>query len=135
MQIMEVNAACGRARVTLRTVLLADLPAMLEDLMVSLLKSRPNLKVIRGAAANGDLVAAAAAAQAQAVVVTRRDPTDLGAVDPRLAQAANLSIVALAPDGASACLHVLRSEAARLDDVSAEEILGALAVSHPIRPA
>jgi hypothetical protein len=114
----------------LRTVLLADLPAMLEDLMVSLLESRPDLKVIRGTAAGGDLVSAAVNAKAQVVVVTRRNPADLGAVDPKLAQAASVSIVALAPDGASACLHALRSEAARLEDVSTEEILGALAASN-----
>ena len=118
---------------TLRTVLLADLPPMLEDLMVSLLENHPELRVIRGAAADGNLVAAAVAANAQVIVVTRRDPTDLGAVDPRLAQAADVSIIALAPDGASACLHALHCEAALLEDVSADEILGALATSHPIR--
>jgi hypothetical protein len=119
--------------VTVRTVLLADLPAMLEDLMVSLLENRPGMKILRGASAGSDLVAAAAAVQAHAVIVTRRDPADLGAVDPRLAQAASLSIVAVAPDGASACLHTLRPEATRLEDVSAEEILGALGASNSIR--
>jgi hypothetical protein len=119
--------------VTLKRLLLADLPAMLEDLMVSLLENRPGLKIIRGASAGGDIVAAATAARAQVVVVTRRNPADLDAVDPRLAQAAGLSIVALAPDGASACLHTLRPESTRLEDVSAEEILGALGASNSIR--
>lgn len=116
---------------TSRTVLLADLPAMLEDLMASLLVNRHDLRVVRGSAADGDLVAAATAAMAQVVVVTRRDPADLGDVDPRLARAAKISIVALAPDGGSACLHALHAETGRLEDVSAEEIFNALATSRP----
>lgn len=116
---------------TRRTVLLADLPATLEDLVVSLLANCPDLKVVRGAADDGDLVEAAVRAKAQVVVVTRRVPSDLGSVDPRLAQAANIWIVALAPDGGSACLHALRAEATWLEDVSAE-ILNALAAGRPI---
>jgi len=107
---------------------------MLEDLIVSLLVNRHDLKVVRGSAADGDLVAAATAAHAQVVVVTRRDPGDLGDVDPRLARAADISIVALAPDGASACLHALRAEAAQLDDVSADEIFSALVASRATGP-
>jgi hypothetical protein len=118
--------------VTRKTVLLADLPAMLEDLMVSLLANRADLKVIRGTA-GGDLVAAAAAAHAQVIIVARHNPGNLDAVDPALARAACMSIVALAPDGASACLHTLSSEASRLEDVSAAEILGVLTAASPAR--
>jgi hypothetical protein len=116
----------------LTTVLLADLPRMLEDMRASVLQPHPDIRIVRGAAPDRDLVAAAAAAGALAVVVTRRDPADLADIDPRLAQAAGISIVAVAPDGASACVHVLRAEVARLEDVSAAEILRALAAARPI---
>jgi hypothetical protein len=116
----------------LTAVLLADLPRMLEDMIASVLQSHPDFRIIRGAAPDRDLIAAAATAGAHAVVVTRRDPTDLADIDPRLAQAAGISIVALAPDGASACVHVLRAEVVRLEDVSAKEILRALAAAGPI---
>ena len=109
-----------------KTVLLADLPATLEDLMVSMFENRPNLKVVRGAAADGDLAMAAAAANAQVVVVTRRDPANLGAVDPRLERAAGISIIALAPHGTTACVHVLRTDATKLEDVSTEDIFTVL---------
>jgi hypothetical protein len=113
----------------LTTVLLADLPRMLEDMIASVLQPHPDIRIVRGAAPDRDLVAAATAAGAHAIVVTRRDPADLSDIDPRLARAARISIVAVAPDGASACVHTLRADVARLDDVSAAEILRALAVS------
>ena len=73
---------------TARTVLLTDLPPMLDDLLVDLLGSRPDLKVVRAAAA-GDLAAAAFAAKAEVVVVAHRDPADLDAIDAKLARAFN----------------------------------------------
>ncbi len=114
------------------TVLLADLPRMLEDMIASVLQPHPDIRIIRGAAHDQDVIAAATAAGANAVVVTRRDPASLDEVAPRLAQAARISIVALATDGTSACVHSLRAEATRLDDVSAGEILRALAAARPL---
>jgi len=117
------------------TVLLADLPPMLEDMMSSVLKECSGLRVIRGAANatnNGKLIDAAVAAGASVVVVARRDPTDLGSIDSYLANAANVSVVALALDGASACLHAFTPTGQRLDDVSAEQILRAIAGAAPI---
>jgi predicted metal-dependent HD superfamily phosphohydrolase len=105
---------------------------MLEDLLVGLLESQPDLKVIRGAAA-GDLAAAASAAKAEVIVTAHREPADFDAIDSALARAANLSVLAIAPDGASAYLHKIRCETSRLDDVTAEEILRALVASNPIR--
>ena len=64
--------------------------------------------------------------------MTRRDPASLDDIDPRLGQASRISIITLAPDGTSACVHALRAEATRLEDVSAREILRALAAAHPI---
>jgi hypothetical protein len=119
--------------VSVTTVLLAGLPRMLEDMISSVLKPHSDIRVISGAVQDNDLVAAASAAGAQVVVVTRRDPANLADVDPRLARAAMVSIIAIAPDAASACLHALRSDSAHIDDVSAEEILRALGVGAPDR--
>lgn len=114
------------------TVLLADLPRMLEDMVSSVLRPHCDIRVVRGAAADGDLIAAAAASGAQVVVVTRRDPGNLAEVDPHLAQAAAVSIIALAPDGGWACLYRLRPDVTRLDDLSTAKVLAALASATPI---
>ena len=116
----------------LTTVLLADLPRMLEDMVSSLLEPHPDVRVVRGAAQDQDLIRAAAACGARVVVVTRRDPADLEEVDPRLAQAAAVSIVAIAADGAWACLYRLRPDVTRLEDLSTAKVLAALASATPI---
>jgi hypothetical protein len=116
----------------LTIVLLADLPRMLEDMIASVLQPHSDIRIVRGSAHDRDLIAAVSGADAHAVVVTRRDPANLDDIDPRLGQASRISIVALAPDGTSACVHALRAEATRLEDVSAREILRALAATHPI---
>jgi hypothetical protein len=123
------------AGLPLKTVLLADLPPMFEDMVSSLLEGHPELHVIRGASPDGDLVAAARAANAEVVIVTRRDPHDLASVDPRLANAATVLVFALAPDGASAGLHALRATLRCLEDVSAEQILAEIGAAAPVAKA
>jgi len=114
------------------TVLLADLPPMLADMVSSVLQPHAEVRVVRNGTSNDDIVAAAVAAGAQVVVVTRRDPEDLGAIDRRLADAASVSVVALAPDGAWACLHKLRPESKRFEDLSTAQILAALTAATPV---
>ena len=109
------------------TVLLADLPPMIEDMMSSVLKERSDLRVIRGTTSNRKLIDAAVAAGASVVVVARRNPVDCMSIDPYLANAANVAVIALAFDGTSACLHAFKPTRQRLDDVSAEQILTAIA--------
>src|SRR6185295_14711884 len=104
---------------------------MLEDLLAGLLQSSPDLKIARVSTA-GDLTAAASAAKAEAVVVVHQDPADLVEIDPVLGRAANLSILALAPDGASGYLHRIRCETSRIADVTPDAILRALA-PNPVR--
>ncbi len=116
----------------LTTVLLADLPRMLEDMVSSVLEPHPDVRVVRGAAHDRDLIRAAAACGARVVVVTRRDPADLEEVDPHLAQAAAVSIVAIAADGAWACFYRLRPDVTRLEDLSTAKVLAALASATPI---
>jgi hypothetical protein len=122
----------GAATLSHTTVLLADLPQMLEDMVSSVLQPHSDLRVIRGSTRDQDLVSTAAATGAQVVVVTRRDPSDLSAIDSRLALAATVSIVALAPDGAWACVHTLRPETRRLENLSTAKILAALATATPM---
>jgi hypothetical protein len=114
------------------TILLADLPPMLEDMMSSVLNERSNLRVIRGATKDHKLVDAAVAVGASVVVVARRNPTDLESIDPYLANAGNVSVVVLALDGTSACLHDFNPTRQRLDDVSTEQILAAITGTAPI---
>ena len=115
----------------LTTVLLADLPPMLEDMVSSVLRERSDLHVIRGATNGSRLVDAAVAAGASVVVVARRDPADLEAIDPYATKVVNVSVVALALDGTSACLHVLQPTEQRLEDVSAEQLLALIAGAAP----
>jgi hypothetical protein len=119
----------------LTTVLLADLPPMLEDMMSSVLKERSDLRVIRSATKNRKLIGAAVAAGASVVVVARRDPAALESIDPYLADAGTVSVVALALDGACACLHTFKPTKQQLDDVSTEQILAAIARTTPIERA
>jgi hypothetical protein len=114
------------------TVLLADLPRMLEDMVSSVLEAQPNIRVVRGEARDCDLVSAAAACGAHAVVVTRGDPANLAEVDRHLARAASVSIIALAADGAWACLYTLKPDVTRLEDLSTAKVLAALAAATPI---
>src|SRR5262245_46362578 len=104
---------------------------MLEDMMSNVLKERPDLRVIRGKTKNCKLVDAAVAAGATVVVVARRNSADLKSIDPYLANAENVSVVALALDGTSACLHSFKPTGQRLDDVSTEQILAAIADAAP----
>jgi hypothetical protein len=99
---------------------------MLEDMVSSVLKGRSNIDVIRGTQSGCKLINAAVDAGAPVVVVARRNPSDLASIDPYLANAANVSVVALTLDGTSACLHAFKAVGQRLDDVSAEQILTAI---------
>ncbi|MBR0820210.1 hypothetical protein [Bradyrhizobium liaoningense] len=107
-------------------VLLADLPPMLEDMVSSVLKGRSDLQVVRGTSKGSRLINSAIAAGAPVVVVARSDPADLASIDPYLAEASNVSVVAVALDGASACTHAFKPTRKPIDDVSAEQILSAI---------
>ena len=100
--------------------------------MSSVLKERSDLRVVRSATKNRKLIDAAVAAEASVVVVARRNPADLESIDPYLANAGNVSVVALALDGTSACLHAFKPAKQRLDDVSTEQILAVIAGTAPI---
>ncbi len=100
--------------------------------MSSVLGERSDLRVIRGTTKSGKLVDAAVATGASVVVVARRDPADLEAIDSYLANAANVSVVAVALDGTSACLHALTPSEQRFDDVSAEQLLAVIARAAPM---
>ena len=123
-RILIFLGSCGLAPTT---VLLADLPPMLEDVVSSVLKGRSDIDVIRGTPHGCKLINAAIAAGAPVVVVARRNPADLASIDPYLANAANVSVVALTLDGTSACLHAFKPVGQLFEDVSAKQILTAIA--------
>lgn len=110
---------------TNRTIMLADIPPLLRATLENLLTAQPGVTVVRGQT-EGGLLAAAAAAKADVVVVAGSDPADLGRIDPALGWAAKLSVLALSLDGRSACVHRLRVETQVLGEVSAEGIRAAL---------
>jgi DNA-binding NarL/FixJ family response regulator len=117
------------------TVLLVGLPPMLEDMVASMLEERSDLRVVRDPANNRKLIDAAVATGVSVVVVARRNPQDLESIDPYLANAANVSVVALALDGTSACLHAFKPTQQLLEDVSVEQIVTAIAGAAPMGSA
>ena len=129
---LRIESLLGAPDLPLTTVLLADLPPLLEDIMSSVLKERSDLRVIRGAMNDRKLINDAVVAGASVVVVARRNPVDLESIDPYLANAANVSVVALALDGTSACLHAFKPTGQLLEDVSAEQIFTAIEAAAPM---
>jgi len=109
-----------------KTIMLANLPQQLRDILAGLLSGQPDMMVVEPQAADG-LIAALATAEADAVVVASSDSAALDAIDPALARIANLSILALSLDGRSACIHRIRSETQVLTDVTPQGIVDALA--------
>jgi len=105
------------------TVLLADLPPMLEDMVSTVFRDRSDIEVIHGAEYGPKLIDVAVGAGAPFVVMSRHDPSNLASIDPYLANAAKVSIVALALDGASAFFHTFTPSKEDLEEVSAERIL------------
>lgn len=63
---------------------------------------------------------------ARIVVVACHDPSDLNTIDPGLATASGLAVLALTQDGGSACLHTVETTARCLDDMSPDDMLAAL---------
>jgi hypothetical protein len=115
------------------TVLLADLPPLLEDMMSSLLEGHFTINMARGIDRDFNLINAAAEAGAPVVVVARRNPSDLTSIDSYLANAVNVSVVAVALDGTSACLHAFNAAGCELADVSAEQLFMAIAGAATLR--
>lgn len=106
------------------TLLLADLPRLLEDIVGSVLEGA-DVVLIRGRT-DGDLAKAARAAGADVVVVSRPDPADLACVDPAMARLAGLTVLAMAPEAQTACLHRCQCQTVRVGEVSATGVLTAL---------
>jgi len=100
---------------------------MLEDLVSSVLKHHFDLRVSRGAKGGCRLLNEAVEAGSSVVVVAQDNPTDLSSIDPCLTNATQVSVVAIALDGASACLHAFKPIAQKLEDVSADQIVTAIA--------
>ena len=109
------------------TVLLADLPPKLGYLVSNVLKRHFDLRVSRGAKSGCSLLKEAVEAGSPVVVVVQDNPSDLSSIDPCLANAAQVSVVAIALDLGSACLHAFKPSSQPFKDVSAEQIVKAIA--------
>ena len=109
------------------TVILADLPPMLEDLVSTVLKRHFDLRVSRAAKRGCRLLSEAVEVGSPVVVVVQDNPYDLSSFDPCLANATQVSVIAIALDGASACLHSFKPVVQKLEDVSAEQMVAAIA--------
>ncbi len=109
------------------TVLLAGLPPLLEEMVRNVLAGHFTLCTDRETSGDRNLIHAAVDAGAPVVVVARRNPSDLATIDPYLAKAANVSVVAVALDGTSACLHAFRPIGHSIEDVSADQIFSTIA--------
>ncbi|MBO1076188.1 hypothetical protein [Roseomonas marmotae] len=109
-----------------RTVLIADLPQTLEDLIAGILSRRAEVTVVRGATGTDGLLSAARKAGAGVVVVARTDPADPFGVDPAYGTAAGIAVLSLSPNASWACLHRLLPSHECFEDVSVNEIVDAV---------
>ena len=114
-----------------RTVLLADLPRLLDEIVSSAFEEAKEFRLVRDrrSGSGSNLAEAALAVGADVIVVARDGPGDLDSIDRHLAGLVGLSILALAPAGDDACLYFCRCESTFLPDVSSSSLLRALLAS------
>jgi hypothetical protein len=105
------------------TILLFDLPVLLEDILADALGEHPEFRVVRSAADEAGPMAAARRDGASVVIVDGDDPADLAAIDPLLAQTAAISMLAIGDGGARACLHTVQTHVAAVDDMSIDAVM------------
>jgi hypothetical protein len=108
------------------TVLLFDLPVLLEDILADALGDNPDFRVLRSPADAAGPMAAARRNGASVVIVAAGDAEDLATIDPRLSQTAAISLLAFGDGGARACLHTMQTHAVPVDDVSIAEVMAIL---------
>jgi hypothetical protein len=99
------------------TVLLADLPRLLDDVVSDVLEDAEGIRLLRNPRTDGDVAAAAADVDADVVVVAREDPADLASIDRHIADLAGRSILALAPGGHSAWLYYCQCDASKFREL------------------
>jgi hypothetical protein len=100
------------------TVLLADLPRLLDDIVSGVLGDTEGIRLVRNPRTGGNLASAALGVGADVVVVARVDPGDLASIDQHLAALTGRSLLALAPTSDSAWLYCCRCEAMQLPELS-----------------
>ena len=114
------------AEPTPTTILLFDLPALLEDILADALGDRPDFRVVRSSGDAEGPMAGARRDGAMVVVVAGEDAADLTAIDPRMSQTAAISMLAFGNGGARACVHTVQTRAAAVDDVSIAQVMAIL---------
>ena len=104
------------------TVLLADLPRLLDDIVSGALEDEEGLRLVRNSQSGGNLAAAALAVDADVVLVAREDPSELASIDEHMAGLAGRSFLALTPAGDSAWLYRCRYEVTQLPELSTSRL-------------
>lgn len=105
-------------------LLIATSP-ILRDIVRAVSATRPGVEVVGDVAPDTDLVAAAKAYAADAVIVGEAD-TGAPAWERLLQSDPRLRVVSLAEGGRAGCLHVLVAHHTVLKDVSPEQLLDAI---------
>jgi UDP-N-acetylmuramyl pentapeptide synthase len=108
------------------TVLLADLPHLLEDVVGNVFEGVADIRLVRNPDSGQDIAAAALEAGADAVVVAREDPESTADIDRRMVGLASLTVLALTPTGDRAWVHRFRCDATPLGELSAISVLAAV---------
>src|SRR5262245_47159596 len=98
------------------TVLLADLPRLLEDIVSGALQDDERLRLVHNSRTGGDLAAAALAVDADVLVVARENPGEPASIDQHMAGLAGRFLLALSPAGDAAWLCRCRYEATQLPE-------------------
>ena len=113
------------------TVLLADLPHLLDDIVSGVLEDIEAAHLVRNPQTEGDLAAAALRVDADVVVVAREDPGDLTNIDRHVAALAGRSLLALTLTGDGAWLYCCRCEAMHLRELSTSNLREAVRACAP----
>jgi hypothetical protein len=128
---MKADSLTRTVQVT-TTIFLANMPRMLEDIVQTVLKRSPGFRVARQGGTTGDLLGAAAASGASAIMLAVPDPRAPFTNDPRLALLDNLVVLALSESGAEAWLYRLSCDGQPLPETSSDALLDALSTARRV---
>jgi DNA-binding NarL/FixJ family response regulator len=107
-------------------ILLADMPAMLLDIVAGILAAEPDLTVVDMLADSTDLKAAAQRTQADIVVTQQISSVQEAGQLALLLPERQLKIIALTDNGRHGVLYELRPHRAPLGDMSADRLVAAI---------
>jgi len=107
-------------------ILLADMPAMLLDIVAGIVAAEPDLTVVDMLADSTDLTAAVERTRADVVVTQQTSSTQEADQIALLLPERRLKIIALTDNGRQGVLYELRPHRASLGDMSADRLVAAI---------